>query len=458
VAGNQERKSVSLYLSHSTNQPLRSMFYLMYVLLFLSLVVACDPSAKEDNPTFVAPPITTSQQGKTYIVQPGTLADIVEARGRVGSRQESLLAFPLSGRIEAVEVAPGDVVEEGTILAELDAPDLEQQLEDAQYDLRLTELELSRTELRAQSQTALAQIDLVEAERALSQAQAQPTEPVTATVAQELAQLRLEAARASAQSAAAVALAEAEYEQDILLAEAAEAARAEEVAQNIEQAQASLESLRMSTHMLTTTLELDVTVAREKVERARVLQLRASEQLSNTLLVAPFSGKIVSIEKQPGDQVAAYETIGLIADPTDLWLVATVFVDEIDRVTVGQPATIRLDAYPEQTYTGSVLQVASEAIMWQGRNAFEVIIAFDAGQNVPAIIRMGADVAITGPTREGVLVVPSQAVLTRGGQSYVDFVVEAGQIERVEVKTGATDGVLIEIVSGLNQDDVIRIP
>ena len=137
---------------------------------------------------------------------------------------------------------------------------------------------------------------------------------------------------------------------------------------------------------------------------------------------------------------------------------ATVPEEDVIYVTPGQAASGRLDAYPDRVFAGRVVQVASEAIIWQGRSAYEVTIAFDEGQQVPATIRMGADISIAGRAREDALLVPARAVITVGGQSYVDLVGEDGAIERVAVETGVSDGSQTEIVSGLRAGQGVRIP
>jgi RND family efflux transporter MFP subunit len=227
-----------------------------------------------------------------------------------------------------------------------------------------------------------------------------------------------------------------------------------------ERAQAHTAKLQARESMSTTLAiqELQVEMARNGVERARLRSAWASEQVSSTLLIAPLSGVIVSIEKRPGDEVGAYEAIGTIADPSELWVVATVLEEDVDRITPGRPAEVRFDLYPSRAYTGTVLQMVGHSTMWQGNGAQEVTIAFDRTQVVPAVFRMSADVNIPGRSREEVLLVPTDAILTIGGRAHVEAVTEDGDVERIEIQTGITDGVNVEILSGLQEGQVIRMP
>jgi HlyD family secretion protein len=175
-------------------------------------------------------------------------------------------------------------------------------------------------------------------------------------------------------------------------------------------------------------------------------------------LTAPFSGVVLSVEKRAGDQVGPYESLGMIADPSELWVVATVPEQDIDRVAVGQAAQVVLDAYLDDLYQGRILQIANQAVIWQGKKAYEVTITFDEGQEVPTSIRMGADVVIVTRAQEDVLVVPDEAIMMSGGRAYVEVVAPDGTLRQVDVELGISNGVETEIISGVEAGQTIRLP
>lgn len=403
--------------------------------LVILLLTGCSPPAADVVPTFVPPPTYGPPSGSTYTVEIGSIVETIETRGRVVAKQEALLVFPLGGALKAIHLSPGDQVEEDALLAELNAPEAEKEALKAQFDLELAETQLQMAEL----QLALADIpdtapEVTLAKVALEQAEA------------ELEQAEIEYDDAVQRPWEPIEVTEA-YSWTLRLRE-----------WNYQAARARLDLAQQSLNENRAILELGVELARIRVERARALSAMASQQLSSTWLLAPFSGIIISTEKRPGDWVGAYEAIGAIADPSELWVVATVLEGDVDRITVGQSVTVWLDAYLDAEYSGAVLQVASQAVIWQGKSAYEVTVAFDDGQDVPATIRMGADVAIAGRSRENVLLVPAQAIVAIGGQEYVEVVGDDGNAERVEVQTGVSNGTETEIVSGLQVGQVIRIP
>jgi HlyD family secretion protein len=448
-------RSLQPTISRFSSPKRRSLLLICRFLLFILFLVSCTPPGANVIPTFVPPETQDLPPGTTVTAVRGSIVETIETRGRVMAELEAPLMFPVAGTLKAVHVSPGDVVNKGTLLAELDAPGAEQNVQMAELDLALAEVRLSMAEL----QLALAGLSAEPAQPALDY------ELLVAKIALERAQAAVDRARdeylkaldriwESPDVAEAYAWELHLKEQDSQLAEAKLTLVQRQRAQAWE---ATLEA-RESMSTTLAIQELQVEIAQIGVEKARLQSTWASEQVSSTLLVAPLSGVIVSIEKRPGDDVGAYEAVGTIADPSELWVVATVLAEDVDRITPGRPAEVRFDLYPSKAYTGTVLQMVGHSTIWQGNNAHEVTIAFDRTQVVPAVFRMSADVFIPGRSHEDALLVPTDAILTIGGRAYVEIVTEDGDIERVEIQIGITDGVNTEVRSGLQEGQVIRMP
>jgi polysaccharide biosynthesis transport protein len=90
----------------------------------------------------------------THTVQQGTLTEEVAVSGRLVAAKEATLAFPVGGTVKAVYVAAGERVATGTLLAELDAPELEDQVLRTATELTVAEFELGRAEAEAQPRAA----------------------------------------------------------------------------------------------------------------------------------------------------------------------------------------------------------------------------------------------------------------------------------------------------------------
>lgn len=159
-----------------------------------------------------------------------------------------------------------------------------------------------------------------------------------------------------------------------------------------------------------------------------------------------------------GDGLDAYQPIGLIADPSRLTVVANVLETDIYDVSVGQAVTIKLDAYPNRSLSGQVSQIPLRPIAWQGKNAYEVVLAFDDPANLPATVRQGADVSISAQSKPDVLWIPANAIMTKSGQSYVELVQDNGASTLVMVQLGVSDGTRTEVVTYLREGDTVKLP
>ena len=341
------------------------------------------------------------------MVRRGTVAESVQARGKASAARQASLYFPVGGWVKSINVAAGDQVAQGALLAELEATDLDNALADTQYELEIARLQ------SAQSKSYFEEINKL-----------------------KMAQLRVQLSEMDRQIAA-------EGEHPKLLALHAQRSLID-LDMQIQEAEAQK-------------AQADVQMAEMEVKYRETLVARATGQLEKARLYASFSGLVVSIDAKPGDQIDPYQSIGTLADPTQLQIEASVPEAQIFSVALGQPASIGLDAYPKANLTGKVKQIASKATIWQGKSVYNVTIAFDRPQEVPLAIGMGADVTINTKIKEGVLLVPTAAIYSDGRHSYVD-VVDGGLARKAEVQTGISSGSQTEVVSGLEAGQVIRVP
>ena len=116
-----------------------------------------------------------------------------------------------------------------------------------------------------------------------------------------------------------------------------------------------------------------------------------------------------------------------------------------------------LDAYPDSEYAGHVVEIASKAITWQAREAYQVAIDFDDPSAVPGVMQMGCDVRIQSGAKSNVLVVPTTALYTERHLSFVRLVENGTVYGRVPVETGISGDGMVEVVSGLREGQVVLL-
>jgi macrolide-specific efflux system membrane fusion protein len=182
-------------------------------------------------------------------------------------------------------------------------------------------------------------------------------------------------------------------------------------------------------------------------------------------IIAPLSGVIIAKGIEPGQVVATSDTAFVISDR----LIISAQVDETDlaRVKMGQDCLIQLDAYREQETPGKVVRIAYEARQANNVTVYDIRVLPKA---VPDFMRSGmtASVKFIETTRTNVLKLPvslfkktlsAKELKKPGSESTV--LIKAGEVDKEPTTTekkitlGATDGRDVEVVSGLEDSDVI---
>ena len=242
-------------------------------------------------------PESELQLGRDLSVERGDLVRVVSAVGNVAAAQADDLAFEVPGNLARVLVAPGDVVESGQLLAELDAADLEQALLEAEEalesanldhatlleppdpdDLLLAQLALSEAEsalarLRdfEDSQTEVSlRSSLLTSERGLLQAQTRLTELEGGATAEQIA-----AATARFQRAEASWLSERESYDEFLTGPSE--LKLETARLTLKQAEETLEDYRDSSRTTQTDIDLQELVVIDAREALAELEAPVSE-------------------------------------------------------------------------------------------------------------------------------------------------------------------------------------
>jgi len=225
--------------------------------------------------------------------------------------------------------------------------------------------------------------------------------------------------------------------------------------------------------------ELHLEEARDAVEQAQANLTKALDDLSKTTLYAPIAGRVVELNAEEGEVVVSgmmnnpATKIATIADLSELLAELDVDENEIVRVAPGQAVTVTVDALPERTYRGRVLEVGSSGATRPGQGDvtfFEVdVLLEDADERLRPGMSVRADIEVA--SRDAALVVPIQAVVERepeeggedgdgdeedaGEEVQVVFVVAGGTAHRRPVETGLSTVTLVEITAGLTESEQV---
>lgn len=202
--------------------------------------------------------------------------------------------------------------------------------------------------------------------------------------------------------------------------------------------------------------------------QAKVSAALRTYQENSATIVAPSAGVISDLALAEGITVSANsttsstsgativsaQTVGKINDPTGQ-LIASVTLSEIDIVNVkaNQKATLTLDAYPDNTFTGKILAVNTSGSVSQGVTSYPVTILLDP-TDIDIYPNMAVNAQIITNFVTDVILIPSTAISTDNNQSTVQRMKD-GKIETMTVETGEANDSQTVIISGISEGDEI---
>ena len=131
--------------------------------------------------------------------------------------------------------------------------------------------------------------------------------------------------------------------------------------------------------------------------------------------------------------------------------------EDIAAISVGNKADVVIAAYPEQIYEGTITAVSTKkAEDYALTVSYPVTIQIE-GDTSLLYGGMTADVTFVTDAVRNVIYVSKKAVQEVDGRNYVYKKGKEGKMELVEVETGFSDGVKVEIISGLSESDAVYI-
>ena len=214
--------------------------------------------------------------------------------------------------------------------------------------------------------------------------------------------------------------------------------------------------------------KLSYTQAKEQVASAKEEVQRAQTNLGYATITSPIDGVVLSKSVEEGQTVAASfstpELFKIAQDLTNMQVVADVDEADIGDVKEGERVSFTVDAYPDDTFEGTVKQVRQEATTTNNVVTYEVVIS---APNADLKLKPGltANVTIYTAERKGVLSVQSKALRftpqkeTVGKMKIVDhtgnaknkvWTIEGNNIVAHKVNIGMTDGTNTQILNGIS--------
>jgi HlyD family secretion protein len=207
--------------------------------------------------------------------------------------------------------------------------------------------------------------------------------------------------------------------------------------------------------------ELRLKLAEERLALIEDGKATVADRVVESVIKAPVSGTVLERYVDPGDPVVpltSYQAgtrLMSIANLDDIVFKGT--VDEIDvgKLFEGMKAEIEVGALPQEEIEGILAMISPKARQQDNTTLFDVEIEITAKGT--RLLRAGysANADIIIDQKQDVLLVPERLVHFEADSSFVELQTETGEIVNRRVQTGLSDGLNVEVVSGLNEGDKI---
>ncbi len=202
-------------------------------------------------------------------------------------------------------------------------------------------------------------------------------------------------------------------------------------------------------------------VAKETLEIVRDGVSSSNKSGSTTLVRSTIAGLILDVPVKVGNSVTMSNTfndgttIATVANMEDLIFDGNIDETEVGRVHTGLPVKITVGALQNLSFDAVLEYISQKATTSAGANLFEIKASVKVPGDVTIRSGYSANAEIVLQEVHDVMTIAESAIQYEGDDTFV-FVVENGEYVKRPVTTGLSDGVNIEIVSGLEMDDKVR--
>lgn len=151
-------------------------------------------------------------------------------------------------------------------------------------------------------------------------------------------------------------------------------------------------------------------------------------------------------------------TIVTVADMSNLVFKGRVDEAEVGKVHEGMPVEILVSALADRTFEGKLERIAPKSVAKEGSTEFEIEVAFSPPSDVVVRAGYSANANIVLDRRDKVLAIDEGLVTFDADRRFVEVDAGGGRYQRREVKLGLSDGIKVEVVSGVKPGEILRKP
>ena len=377
------------------------------------------------------------EQAKPVRVTPmqiGLMEKVLSFTGTVEPVEKAEIFSKIPGKVEAVYCREGDRVAAGQVLVQIEDEDLKAAVVQAEAALEMAQARVSQARAGEGLQNIKTRTDIVQAQNAVNQAEAQYK--MAKTDLSRMTNLFNEGAIPRQQ------LDVAEMNEEVSR-KALDSAR-----ETLRLAKASVAQDRIRKE--------DLHVAHAGVSQAEAMLLTARTQLGYARIISPIAGVVTFRGVEPGEMICASTMMRAapllkVVDNSEVTIEASVPEKDISLFAEGRPVRILIDALKPGKFSGKVTTLVPAADR-QSRSFRVKVSPLSCGE----ILKSGmfARIQVVSYRNPRALLITREALLDRDGKKVL-FVVDKNVAHMKEVKPGTCDEKNYEIVSGVGNGDLV---
>ena len=184
---------------------------------------------------------------------------------------------------------------------------------------------------------------------------------------------------------------------------------------------------------------------------------------SNTLVRSTIDGMVLDVPIKKGNSVIEANnfndgtTIASVADMQDLTFVGKIDESEVEKLHKGMDIQLTIGAIEDEFYPASLEHISPKGVEESGAIQFEIkaAVLLEEGQFLRAGYSANAEVVLD--KRTSVLTVSEMLVQYEGSNPYVEVEIAPNTYEKRDVELGLSDGLSVEIISGITAEERIKV-
>ena len=192
----------------------------------------------------------------------------------------------------------------------------------------------------------------------------------------------------------------------------------------------------------------------EELRRAQEDREYAERLFLGTPIVSPIKGQVIDKPIEVGSVVSAKQPLLTIADLNQLIIRTAVSELLLPKLTLGQRLAIRLDAYPDKQFSGTISLISPQVNPATRTGEIEVRVVDAGGRLKPGML---ATLTIIAERRDNALAVPSDAIIVKSDGQNVVFIAQDSVAHQRVITTGLITKTQTEVREGLKSGDRVVV-